>query len=49
MSMGKPPSTDQQLEQRIAQLEQRADATDAKLADLEARVAELEYVAQRQR
>lgn len=47
--MGKPPATDQQLEQRITQLEQRADATDAKLADLEARVTALENAAQRQR
>ena len=47
--MGNPPATDQQLEQRIARLEERADATDAKLADLEARVAALEAAAQRQR
>lgn len=45
--MGKPPANDQQLEQRIAQLEQRADATDAKLADLEARVTALENAGRR--
>lgn len=40
--MGKPPSTEAQLEQRITELEARADATDAKLAELEARVSTLE-------
>ncbi len=50
--MGKPPVSDAQLEQRVASLEMRADATDDMLAeheqaiaDLNARVAVLEQAA----
>ncbi|HKW23471.1 MAG TPA: hypothetical protein VJO13_18970 [Ktedonobacterales bacterium] len=40
--MGKPPTTDQELQARVAALEARADATDAAVASLDARVTALE-------
>ena len=41
--MGKPPTTDQELTQRVAALEQRADATDAALEAMDADIENLEF------